>query len=275
LISHAHIDHFVGLDALLRVSVGREKTIKLVGPAGIVERVWHKLQAYTWDIVDRYATDLVFDVTEVGPATLKRARLRFKTRFAVEDAGETARAGSAVLEGPNFSVSAAILEHHGPCLGFAIEETAHANVWKNRLETLGLDTSAWLQALKRAVLEGRSDDHPVDVPGRGRMALAQLRDVVPLSREQKIAYVTDVSDTQANRAAIVELAAGADLLFIEARFRGDDAEQAARRAHLTTVAAGEIARAAGVRRVEPFHFSPRYEASESAMLGEVEAAFGA
>ena len=31
---------------------------------------------------------------------------------------------------------------------------------------------------------------------------------------------------------------------------------------------------AGVRRVEPFHFSPRYDGEEARMVGEVMAAFG-
>jgi len=31
-VSHAHIDHFIGFDRLLRLLVGREKTIKLYGP---------------------------------------------------------------------------------------------------------------------------------------------------------------------------------------------------------------------------------------------------
>ena len=31
-VSHMHIDHFIGFDALLRVSVGREKRVEMVGP---------------------------------------------------------------------------------------------------------------------------------------------------------------------------------------------------------------------------------------------------
>jgi len=46
------------------------------------------------------------------------------------------------------------------------------------------------------------------------------------------------------------------------------------RAHLTTTAAGEIAREANVRRVEPFHFSPRYTGEQERMLAEVMTAFG-
>jgi ribonuclease Z len=42
---------------------------------------------------------------------------------------------------------------------------------------------------------------------------------------------------------------------------------------LTTAAAGAIAREARVRRVEPFHFSPRYAGEEAHLLEEVQGAF--
>ena len=77
-----------------------------------------------------------------------------------------------------------------------------------------------------------------------------------------------------NRTAIRRLVAGADTLLIEATFAAADGALAAARAHLTTRAAGTIARSAGVRRVEPFHFSPRYADHEGEMLAEVDAAFG-
>jgi ribonuclease Z len=47
-VSHAHIDHFVGFDHLLRLLVGREKSVHLYGPSGFAERVHHKLQGYHW-----------------------------------------------------------------------------------------------------------------------------------------------------------------------------------------------------------------------------------
>jgi len=71
----------------------------------------------------------------------------------------------------------------------------------------------------------------------------------------------------------VKLARNADALFIEAAFAQADAALASERAHLTTRAAGEIARAAGARRIEAFHFSPRYAGEEQRMLDEVAAAF--
>lgn len=67
-VSHAHIDHFVGFDHLLRLLVGHEKTVQLYGPAGFAERVFHKLQAYRWNLVENYPCDLVFAVSELRNA---------------------------------------------------------------------------------------------------------------------------------------------------------------------------------------------------------------
>jgi ribonuclease Z len=268
-VTHGHIDHFVGFDHLLRICVGRDKRVAMVGPPGFCERVYHKLQGYEWDLVDRYDADLVFEVAELHPGGVVRsARFRFKRRFAFEEGGE------AGLGGADFEVRAVLLDHHGPCLGFAVAEPAHVNVWKNRLEERGLATGAWLQALKRAVQAGADDAHPIALPGGAAAPLGELRDLVSVTRGQKIAYVADVADTPANRAAIVDLADQADLLFIDSRFASADDALARERAHLTTRAAGEIGRAAGVRRLEPFHFSPRYEGEEPRLLAEVEAAFG-
>jgi ribonuclease Z len=140
------------------------------------------------------------------------------------------------------------------------------------LEARGLAPGSWLQALKRALLEGQGDAYEVETPA-GPAALGTLRSLVTVTAGQKIAYATDVADTPANRAKLAALAQGADTFFLESCFAAADAAQARDRAHLTTQAAGEIARAAGARRFEPFHFSPRYEGEEERMLAEAEAAF--
>lgn len=261
-ISHMHIDHFIGFDALLRVNVGREKRIRMIGPEGLIDAAGHKLLGYTWDLTHKYDVDLWFDVWEVDGAA---ARFRFKAGFAREPLGEA-------FAIPGLALTHAVLEHHGPSIGYALAEPLHVNVWRNRLEERGLAPGQWLQALKTAVRDGAGDDTTIALPD-GEASLGSLRDLVSVEPGQKLAYVTDVADTPANRAAIADLANGADLFFLESRFAASDQALARDRAHLTTRAAGEIARAAGVRRLEPFHFSPRYEGAEEAMLAEVDAAF--
>ena len=65
-VSHAHMDHWGGFDRLLRLLIGREKRLPVVGPAGFAERLFHRLQAYTWNLADRIPADLAFEVTEVA-----------------------------------------------------------------------------------------------------------------------------------------------------------------------------------------------------------------
>jgi ribonuclease Z len=279
-VSHAHLDHFIGFDRLLRLLVGRQKKVALYGPSGFIDRVQHKLQAYLWNLADRYLSDLVFVVTEIAsPLESRIAQFRLKNAFAAEPIGTGLIVDNVICTQPAFRVSAAILEHRTPCLGFAIEEVAHVNVWKSRLADLGLPVGPWLRELKQAVMEGRPDHYLLQVPAAQgssstrEMPLAALSGVLTVTPGQKIAYVTDAADTDANRTAIVSLVRNADLLFIEATFAQADAGLAAERSHLTTAAAGTIAREAGVRRVEPFHFSARYTRQEERMLNEVNAAF--
>ncbi len=279
-VSHAHIDHFIGFDHLLRVLVGRDKMIKLYGPKGFIDQVHHKLRSYQWNLADRFAVDLVFVVTEVNSLLdTNTARFRLKNGFAAEAVSSNQTVEGVLDSEPSFRISTAVLDHRTPCLAFAMEETAHVNVWKNRLAELGLPVGPWLHELKRAVIENRPDEDLVRIglsstaPSDRMIRLGELRSAIMVTPGQKIGYVTDVADTAANRSAIVRLVRNADLLFIEAAFAQADVALAAERAHLTTAAAGAIAREAGVRQIEPFHFSPRYSGEEARLLNEVMAAF--
>jgi len=279
-VSHTHIDHFIGFDHLLRILVGREKTISLYGPEGFIEQLYHKLSAYRWNLARGYPCDLVLLVTEVDSSLgQKTTRFRLKNAFAAEPISRGSLDDLLLYADPAFRVKTAVLDHKIPCLAFAIEEAVHVNVWKNRLAELGLPIGPWLRDLKRAVTDDSPDHHLIRIgaskpdPSARTMLLGALRDVVTVTPGQKIAYVTDAADTPANRRAIVELARNADLLFIEAAFADADAQLAQARAHLTTTAAGQIARAAEARRIEPFHFSPRYAGEDERLLEEVRAAF--
>jgi ribonuclease Z len=279
-VSHTHIDHFIGFDQMLRILVGRDKTEQLYGPEGIIAQVAHKLSSYCWNLVGSYACDLVFRVREIhAPHQCRIAQFRLKTGFRREDEGEASIEDGVICREPSFRIAAAIIEHGDiPCLAFAIEEAAHVNVWKNKLEERALKVGPWLKELKRAVVEGKPDDHPIRIAAEGKgeetvKPLGALKELVTVTAGQKIAYVTDAADSDSNRRALAKLISGADLLFIEAAFAEEDRELARQRGHLTTRAAGEIARAAGVRRVEAFHFSPRYEGEEGRMLDEMNRAF--
>jgi ribonuclease Z len=281
-VSHAHMDHWSDVDRLLRPLIGRAKTLRFVGPPGFARQLHHRLASYTWNLVDRITADLVLEATEVHPDRLLRARLRLHAGFAAEALPDAApEPDGTVLRLGALRLRAALLDHGTPSLGFALEEEAHLNILGSRLAERGLPTGAWLSELKATIAAGLPDAHPVaiftrpaDAAGAPVLPLGVLRDLVAETPGQRVAYLTDFADTPANRAAAIALAERADTLFIEAPFLAADAAHAVARMHLTTNAAGAIARAAGARRVVPFHLSPRHLGAEAQWIAEIEAAFG-
>jgi len=277
-VSHTHMDHFIGFDRLVRICVGRHAALALFGPPGFIDRVEHRLASYTWDRVDRYEQALVVTATEVG-ADGRTRTARFDTRrgFAREPLADGRAADGILVDEDQFRVRCALLDHRTPCLGFAIEEKTHVNVWKNRLVEMGLKTGPWLAELKRAALEGRRGDEPIRVWWREAegvherfLPYGELKTCLEFVPGEKLCYVTDVLYHDANFERIVALARGADLLFIETVFLDEDVSHASEKQHLTAGQAGRIARAAGARNVVPFHFSPRYTERESELRAELE-----
>ncbi|MHA1554226.1 MAG: ribonuclease Z [Alphaproteobacteria bacterium] len=280
-VSHTHLDHFVGFDHLLRVVLDRDRRIAIYGPDGMIEAVRSKLAGYVWNLAARYRNGLAINVVEVSSRrTGQTASFRLANHFRAEGQRAVRFDNGVIHTASDVRVEAEILDHGIPCLGFALSEVAHANIWRNRVEALGLPMGQWLNALKKAALADLPDDTAIEVYGkdypRRTVPLGQLRgDVVHITSGRKIAYVTDVAFTPDNRRRIRDLAKAADILFIEAAFARRDTDLAADRNHLTTEQAGSIAHEAGALRVEPLHFSSRYEGQEEALRREVEEAFGA
>jgi ribonuclease Z len=279
-VSHTHMDHFIGFDRMVRILVGRHAGIALFGPPGFVDQVERRLGAYTWDRVDRYDVELVLTVTEVDEAGVTAAaRFRTRTGFAREPLPPGRVEDGVLADEETFRVRCAMLDHRTPCLGFAVEEKTHVNVWKNRLADLGLEVGPWVAELKRAALRGAADDTPVFATWRDRdgvhertLPFKALKHALEFVRGQKIAYVTDVVYHAANLARIEALAREADVLFIESVFLEADVAHATQKQHLTAHQAGTIAKAAGARDVISFHFSPRYAERAAELHAELEAA---
>jgi len=280
-ISHTHVDHFIGFDRLVRICLGRERRMTLFGPPGFVDQVGHRLAGYTWNLVHTYPTDFTVAAVEVHPdGSARSAEFHCRETFRRSCDRSFTISGGILLDEETFRMHTAFLDHRIPSLAYLLEEKRHVNIMKNRLDERGLPTGPWLAQLKREVLAD-ADDGTVFPVRRldGSMAAPTLRElkeeVLQVVPGQRVAYVTDAAWTEKNRERIVELAKGADTLFIEAVFLHEEAERALEKCHLTTRQAGLLAREAGVARVVPFHFSAKPRGEGERMLREVEEAFSA
>lgn len=284
-ISHTHMDHFIGFDAVVRVALGRGKTLRLYGPAGLIENVNGKLRGYTWNLVDGYPLTIEvceFDRQEVRRATFHAASGFLQSSPAVHPLRMDARTGLfSVLEDPMFTVRAVALNHRIPSFAYALEERFHINVNKQKLHEAGLPVGGWLKDVKQHLWEGKPEEFrftAVLFDEHRRMerefALGDFaRQFLTITRGQKLAYVVDTRYDDDNEAKIVALARHADLLYCESPYLDVDAEKARDRYHLTARQAGILARKAGARDLVVFHFSPRYTGQGEALEQEAQEAF--
>lgn len=270
-VSHAHMDHFMGFDQLLRLFLAREGTLRLFGPLGIADCVQGKLAGYTWNLTDEYAFTL--DVVEIDAAAMHRWRFAARNRFAREALG-TAPFSGVCFQDSVLTVEAALLDHKIVSLGYAVTERTHLNVRADALAAAGLRPGSWLNVLKNAVRGGADPDLSIEVAPGDRRPMGALRDdLLIVTPGQKIAYVVDTLFSPSNAARIVRLARGADVFFCESPFLDADLDQASKRYHLTARQAGALARAAGAGRLQVFHFSPRYEGRYGELVTEALAEF--
>lgn len=276
VVTHTHMDHFVGFDHLLRLALGRERELVVTGPVGFLDRVAGKISAYTWNLIRDYPIRLRAE--ELDGGLLRSVLYRGESGMLPEPLPDRRVEGTLHAE-RLYTVHAVPLDHGVPVLGVSLRETEHLSVNRDRLLRMGLVPGPWLRDLKEAVRRCEPGDVVVEAAEQGGGTRALPRDALAealiLRRPgQCLAYVTDVRYTRENIERIVALARGVDLFVCEAAFLEADSALAAERSHLTARQAGWLAREAGAKRLAPCHLSPRYKGREREILDEAEAAFG-
>ncbi len=270
-VSHTHMDHFMGFDQLLRLTLPRDRELTFCGPPGLIENIRGKLAGYTWNLTASYTLELT--VLERHAHHLARARFRASTGFAYEPLPDVAAAPDTLIETPAFRIATTTLDHRIPCLAFRVSERRHLNVRTDVLAARELRPGAWLAALKDAVRAGDTTT-VIRLPnGESATAGVLAHDLIEDQRGQHIAYVVDTRFDPDNGRRIIALARDVDLLYAEARFLDVDRDEAEKRHHLTARQSGFLARVAGARRLEVFHFSPRYQGMAQAFHSEAQAEF--
>lgn len=284
-LSHTHMDHFIGFDTVLRVALGRGKTLTLFGPPGLIDNVQGKLRGYTWNLVDGYP--LTINVREFHQREIRQALFQASNGFQLMEQAVHPLALQpqdplfTVMEDPLFTVNAVALNHRIPSFAYSLNEQFHINVNKQKLHGAGFPVGSWLKDVKQHIWQGRSDDFRFTTTlydehrrREHEFVLGEVKErFLTISRGQKITYVVDARYDEENEAKIVSLAQGADLFYCESPYLDVDSEKARGRYHLTAKQAGLLARKAQVRELIVFHFSPRYTGQGEALEREAMEAF--
>ena len=280
-VSHTHIDHFIGFDRMLRVQFGRPKTLYMYGPKNFIDNVEGKLAGFTWNLVDRYEDSLTIEVVEVHEDHILRTRFSAIEKFKKSEVFRESIENGLLLDEESIAVRTAVLEHRIPCLGFALEEKDHININKDRLAEMNLNPDRWLAELKNNIYNDKPDDLKMSASvgenGTEKLkeySLGELKkELVQITRGQKIAYIVDTVYNENNKPKITNLVREADCFFCESPFLADEEDRGRERCHLTTRQAGLLAREAEVKELKIFHFSSRHSHCRDQFYIEADEAF--
>lgn len=262
-VSHAHMDHFMGIDTFIRNIHVSPRTIELYGPPGIAARLEHKLAGYDWNLSEENWCS--FRVREIAEDNVTSYLLPGAEGFPCRFEGCEPRRGAVIYSNRWLSLSAAICDHKIPSLLFRLDERPPFSLDDGKLAAQGLARGEWLRELNRRFHEGSLNGEPLTVLRRqsdGQLERESVDDPEALYRSIRgeapaasIGYVTDVGYTATNVETIMSLLKGVDLLVIECTFLRDDRDKARDSYHLCTEDVNDLVRRLRPKTVLPMHLS--------------------
>jgi ribonuclease Z len=266
------MDHISGFQWLLRSRLSCDLPVcRVYGPPGLRTHIEGFVQSYLWDRIGERGP--IFHIAELHGNHLQQYQLQVG-KPPIKTLDEVPIIDGVIHQETGFRIRAVTLDHRTPVIAYAFEPEKEINVRKDRLNARALTPGPWLATLKQQLFANNFDTL-IQLPDGSTMPARALGDELVLIRPgKKLVYATDLANTNDNRERLITLAKQAHTFFCESPFLEADAQQAQLTGHLTTRACGEIATAAGVARLVPFHFSRRYSDVPQQLYEEINDACG-
>jgi len=279
-ITHAHMDHIMGIPTLVRHHHASPRPLDIYGPPGVAERVYHLLMGYDWNLCE--PDWFTLRVHEIRQDTIRHYSLIGPDGFARRFDGEEPRCGREIWSSRYVTVEAELLDHKIPVLAFKILERPHYAIDSGLMEQQGLIPGEWIRDLKSRVWKGRTE-HRVVVPRReGEVVREETVDdpcsfYAGIEARQScasIGYLCDVGWTAENREKIEAFLNGVTLLCADCTFLAADVEKARASYHLCTEDLNDLARRLAPRFLLPMHLSKSYLLRTVALYNELHPPLG-
>lgn len=276
-ISHAHMDHFMGIDTFIRGIHVSPKSVDIYGPPGMANKIAHKLAGYDWNLAEKSwcsirVHDIHCDRIEPslfpGPEGFSRHR---EETLPLPD--------RTIYRNQHIRVEAETCDHKIPSLVYRISELPSFQVDEKKLLQAGLVRGDWLRTLKKHFYGKAGENEPLRVlrrEGTGTVEeLVQNPDrlyerIRGERPEASIGYLTDISFSAENREKIENLMEGVTLLVCECSFLKEEEEKARISAHLCTTDVNILLDRLRPAFFLPMHLSKSYIHSWERLYEELE-----
>lgn len=263
-ITHAHMDHVMGIPTLVRHHHASPRPLDIYGPPGIAERVFHLLMGYEWNLSE--PDWFTLRVHEISPERILHYSFIGPQGFARRFDGEEPRISREIWSCRFVTVEAELLDHKLPVLAFRIQEKPCFAVDPGLLQQHGLLPGDWIRDLKSRVWKGRAD-MPDVVP---RLAAADLPETAADDPEAlyatiradlpcaSIGYICDAGWTPGNLTRMEGLLSNVTLLCADCSFMAADVRKARSSYHLCTLDLNLLSARLSPRYLLPMHLSKSY-----------------
>ena len=275
-ISHAHMDHFMGIDTLIRNVHVSPQTVTIVGPPGIAAKTCHKFAAYDWNLTEMCWAS--FRVQELHPERVVSHVLPGPEGFPCRYEGEKVHSETGIFQNEYLTVQAGQCDHKIPSLIFRIDERPAFGIDETKLERNGLVKGEWLRVLKRKLLR-EDDGQPLPVlrrtgDGVREERVADYRALYAAIRRDftcaSIGYMTDIGFSEENVERVVALLKGVTLLVCECAFLADHRDKARLSHHLCTSDLNRLVDIVRPHFVLPMHLSKTHAGHSNRLYDELE-----
>jgi ribonuclease Z len=264
-ITHAHMDHFMGIDTFIRHNHVSPRTVEIYGPPGVAEKMSHKLAGYDWNLTEPYWC--TFRVHEVFADHIRTFIFPGAQGFLSRLEGEVERSDGTIYRNAFLQVEAVLCDHKIPSLAFRVTERPAFLVDEGKLEGEGLSKGDWLRHLKKLFYLGWPAEVPLRVLRGGEAETTEepvadpcalYETIRKVETPAAIGYLTDIGFTEGNLAKVLPLLDGVTLLLCECSFLAEDLEKARLSHHLATVDLNFLAERLRPRFLLPMHLSKSY-----------------
>jgi ribonuclease Z len=238
-ISHAHMDHFMGMDTFVRSVHVSPRTIDIFGPPGLSDKMACKLAGYAWNLTEAYWCS--FRVHDVYADRIETALFSGPEAFARQQLGVLSRPDRTIYQNQNITVEAEECDHKIPSLIFKVSECSSFQVDEEKLVRAGLVKGDWLRTLQKNLRGTTQGNLPLNVLWQREEGIVEeavenqhgLYEKIRGERpEASIGYITDIDFNNKNIEKILSLMKGVTLLVCECSFLKKEKEKARNSAHL-------------------------------------------
>jgi len=238
-ISHAHMDHFMGIDTFVRSVHVSPRTVDIYGPPGLADKMACKLAGYVWNLTEAYWC--TFRVHEVFVDRIETALFPGPEGFIRQHREVLSRQDRTIYQNQNIKVEAEECDHKIPSLIFKVFERPSFQVDEEKLVRAGLVRGDWLRTLQKNLHGSNQRNVPLRVLWQRKDGIVEetvedqqrLYESIRGERpEASIGYITDIGFNTKNIEKIFNLMKGVTLLVCECSFLKQEKEKARISAHL-------------------------------------------